>query len=492
MAAEKINLSAQMAQVQAMRTESMSHESLIRHLTNLDTESTLQLLRTRTDFVQQKHFRYNMLYRGIPVWGERILISENSSRQIVSMFGNAIVGLNRDIVDITPAFDAKTVLENMKARQRAATKATWATWNYANETSNLVVYVNKEGIAYLSYAVSFFGDVPEGGQPTRPTYIVNAKTGEVIYEFEGLMYETAGGPGGNLKVGKYIYGVNYDPLQVAAEGGKLVMKTANVITVNLNHSYSSSNTPWSFNPPDNTVKEINGAYSPLNDAHYFGGIVFKMYKEYFNTDPLEQGVVLTLRVHYGNSYENAFWDGSAMSFGDGRTWFYPLVSLDVVAHEVSHGFTEKESNLIYSGQSGGINEAFSDIAGEGAKYFMTGTNDFQVGANIFKAANEALRYMDDPTRDGSSIGHINDYYDGLDVHYSSGVYNKAFYTLAKRPGWNTRKAFEVFTKANMDYWQPSTDFISGAEGVRKATVDYGYNTADVSAAFAVVGITVAQ
>jgi len=490
MAADKICLSEQMAQVQAMRTEGMSHESVIRNLTNLDTESTLQLIRTRTDFVQQKHFRYNMLYRGIPVWGEQIVIAEDSARQIVSMFGNAFVGLERDIVDVTPAFDAKTALANMKAHQRGESKATW---NYANETSDLVIYINEEGTAYLSYAVSFFADIPEGGQPTQPTYIVNAKTSEVIFEFDGLMYEgaTASGPGGNQKVGKYEYGLQYPPMAVTAEGNKLVMKTDNVITVNLNHG-SSGSTPWSFNPPANTHKEINGAYCPLNDAHFFGGIVFNLYKEYFGTSPLKPGVKLTLRVHYGNSYENAFWDGSAMSFGDGKTRFYPLVSLDVVAHEVSHGFTQKESNLTYSGKSGGINEAFSDIAGEGAKYFMTGTNDFEVGAAIFKQAGKALRYMYNPPLDGRSVGHVKDYYNGMDVHYSSGIYNKAFYLLAKTPGWNTRMAFEVFTKANMDYWQPSTDFISGAEGVRKATVDYGYNTADVSAAFAVVGITVAQ
>lgn len=71
---------------------------------------------------------------------------------------------------------------------------------------------------------------------------------------------------------------------------------------------------------------------------------------------------LHMKVHYyGNGYENAFWDGQAMTFGDGRSRFYPLVSLDVSAHEVSHGFTELNSGLVY--ESGGINEAFSDMAG---------------------------------------------------------------------------------------------------------------------------------
>ncbi|MEH6824032.1 MAG: M4 family metallopeptidase [Motiliproteus sp.] len=79
-----------------------------------------------------------------------------------------------------------------------------------------------------------------------------------------------------------------------------------------------------------------------------------------------------------------------MTFGDGASIFYPLVSLDVSAHEVSHGFTEQNSNLIYSSQSGGINEAFSDMAGEAAENFMHRENDFLVGADIFKATGQAL------------------------------------------------------------------------------------------------------
>src|SRR5688572_9676182 len=102
-----------------------------------------------------------------------------------------------------------------------------------------------------------------------------------------------------------------------------------------------------------------------------------------------------MKVHYRTSYENAFWDGSAMTFGDGASTFYPLVSLDVSSHEVSHGFTEQNSNLTYSGMSGGINEAYSDMAGEAAEFFMKGTNDWLVGAQIFKGTG-ALRYMNNP------------------------------------------------------------------------------------------------
>ena len=107
-----------------------------------------------------------------------------------------------------------------------------------------------------------------------------------------------------------------------------------------------------------------------------------MYNDWVGTAPLT--FQLKMRVHYGNNYENAFWDGSAMTFGDGQNTFYPLVSLDVSAHEVSHGFTEQNSGLIYSGKSGGLNEAFSDMAGEAAEFYMKGSNDWLVGQEILK------------------------------------------------------------------------------------------------------------
>jgi hypothetical protein len=197
-------------------------------------------------------------------------------------------------------------------------------------------------------------------------------------------------------------------------------------------------------------------------------------------------------VHYGTNYENAGWNPttSTMIFGDGRTTFYPLVGLDVLGHEVSHGYTTQNSNLNYdSGQSGGMNESFSDIAGEAAEYFMTGTNDFLVGEEIFKG-NGALRYMCDPTQDGISIDNAADMpRRGMDNHYSSGVQNKAFCTLAKTAGWTTKTAFQAFARANRDYWTPTTQWNDGACGVQRAAADMGMNVSQVAAAFAVVGVT---
>src|SRR5690606_25167276 len=260
---------------------------------------------------------------------------------------------------------------------------------------------------------------------------------------------------------------------------------SNVKSVNLNHGTSNSTTAYSFTCSRNTFKSINGAYSPINDAQYFGGVIYDMYNDYIGVPPLS--FQLTMRVHYSNNYENAFWNGSSMTFGDGASYFYPLVSLDVSSHEVSHGFTEQNSNLVYSGQSGGMNEAFSDMAGEAADFYMHGSNDWAVGADIFKGSG-ALRYMNNPPADGSSIDHADDFTSSMDVHYSSGVYNKAFYLLATTSGWNVPNAFRAFARANQNYWTASSTFDAGACGVEQAADDLGYDVADVTAAFAAVGV----
>ena len=97
--------------------------------------------------------------------------------------------------------------------------------------------------------------------------------------------------------------------------------------------------------------------------------------------------------------------------------------------------------------------------------------------------------MANPPQDGSSIDNASNYTSGMDVHYSSGVYNKAFYLLATKAGWDTQKAFQVFARANRCYWTPSSTFNQGACGVETAATDLGFTKADVTAAFTSVGVT---
>ncbi|ABL99408.1 Neutral metalloproteinase [Shewanella amazonensis] len=431
--------------------------------------------------------KQQQLFNGVKVYGHHLVVSSDGD-----IFGQA-AAIEADF-NVTPALTRGQAIAALNKVYPGAV---------ASGHKDVELVILAEGDApRLAYRVSFLS---EGvNEISRPAGLVDAMTGEVVRHWNELMTakNSAGkpgngggttpgtafdatGPGGNAKTGQYYYGSDFGPLNVEEANGVCTMNNANVKTVDMANS-TRRGSVYSFTCPENTYRAINGAYSPLNDAHYFGGVIFNMYKDWYNTAPLT--FQLEMRVHYGRNYENAFWDGRAMSFGDGASYFYPLVSLDVSAHEVSHGFTEQNSGLEYSAQSGGMNEAFSDMAGEAAEFFMRGSNDWMVGHDIFKG-NGALRYMDDPTKDGRSIGHASDYTSGMDVHYSSGVYNKAFYLLAKKNGWDTRKAFEVFVLANQHYWTATSNYNQGACGVEAAASDKGYAVSDVTAAFASVGVS---
>ena len=325
--------------------------------------------------------RFEQLYRGVPVWGfSSAAIQEGSALSDVS--GDVLNGIDLDLPTVNPKLSASEAISAANGENYVVAAGTakerLAAVKAQVSNAKLWVYLDDNARARLVYVTNYV--TVKGDEPSRPFSIIDANSGEVLKAWDGIAHANATGPGGNQKTGQYNYGTDRGFLNVDAN---CRMTNANVDTYNMNGA-TSGGSIHQFTCPNNTVKAINGAYSPLNDAHYFGGVVFNMYQSWFGVNPLN--VKLKMRVHYSSNYENAFWDGSQMTFGDGASTFYPLVSLDVTSHEVSHGFTEFNSNLTYSGQSGGINEAFSDMAGEAAEYFMKGSNDWLVGTEIFKSS----------------------------------------------------------------------------------------------------------
>jgi pseudolysin len=242
--------------------------------------------------------------------------------------------------------------------------------------------------------------------------------------------------------------------------------------------------------------EMNEGYSPSLDSFYAAMMIKNLYHDWLNEPALIDGnkkpLKFIMRTHFGRQFDNAFWDGKQMTFGDGGRMFYPLTSVGVAAHEISHGFTETHSNIDGSQpQMAALHESFSDMAAVAIENYMTGENKWEIGREIMK--NEgALRYLNEPTKDGVSIDHLRDF-DNTEPHRGAGITNKAFYLLATTKGWNVRKAFEVMAKANMHYWTSSmTTFGEAACGVVAETQESGYNVADVRIAFAKVGIDTDQ
>ena len=427
--------------------------------------------------------RYQQTHFGLPVFNTSVVatLSKNLPSQV---FGSMAQGISDDLSSIAPKLNKEQAIEAALSSHRSFTVGKKS---IENKNAKLVVRLDESQTAQMVYLVDFF---VASNYPERPFFFIDAMTGEVLQKWNGLNHAKAvgTGPGGNSKTNRYEYGTDFPGFSIDKTGTTCTLENDAVKTVDLNNRTSGSSA-YSYNCSDDANytdhKYVNGAYSPLNDAHYFGNVVFEMYKEWMNTSPLS--FQLTMRVHYSTDYENAFWNGSSMTFGDGKNTFYPLVDINVSAHEVSHGFTEQNSGLVYRNMSGGINEAFSDIAGEAAEYYLRGNVDWIVGSDIFKSEG-GLRYFDQPSKDGRSIDHASDYYDGLNVHLSSGVYNRAFYLLANKSGWDVRKGFEIFTVANQLYWTANSTFDAGACGVAKAAADMGYTVADVEDAFNSVGV----
>ncbi|SHO55967.1 M4 family metallopeptidase [Vibrio quintilis] len=434
----------------------------------------------------KKKVRYQQTYHGLPVFDTSVVATETKSGKR-DVYGVMAKGIADDVSTITPSIDQKQALSIAKAHFKRD-KNLSETPIPEHENAKLMVRLDKNEQAQLVYMVDFF---VADEHPTRPFFFIDAETGDILKSWEGLNHNEAEaeGPGGNKRTGKYVYGENSKPkFAIDKTGSTCTMNTSEVKTVNLNGGKTGT-TAYSYTCSDSTnyndYKSVNGAYSPLNDAQYYGHMIVDMYKEWLNTEPLS--FQLVMRVHYGSSYENAFWDGSTMSFGDGASYFYPLVDINVSAHEVSHGFTEQNSGLVYSGQAGGINEAFSDIAGEAMEYYDRGKVDWLVGADIMKSG-DALRYFETPSKDGSSIDNASEYTSNLNVHYSSGVYNRAYYLLSTKSGWNPKKGFQAFAYANKLYWTANATYDSAACGVAKAAKDLGYSVDDVVDAFKTVGV----
>jgi len=218
----------------------------------------------------------------------------------------------------------------------------------------------------------------------------------------------------------------------------------------------------------------------LDSAHNCAGTVYNYYMSQFGRDSYDDaGATIVSSVHYDVKYNNAFWSPGLlqMVYGDGDgTQFAPLsLSLDVVAHELSHAVTDRESDLVYRVQSGALNESLSDIFG-----VLIDANDWMVGEDVYTPGTpgDALRYMDNPPL-GNQPDHMDNYVvtasDNGGVHINSGIPNKAAYLMAAGgthhgitvAAMGRQDMGKVFYAAQVDYLQSTDDFVKA----RHATID---------------------
>jgi Zn-dependent metalloprotease len=253
----------------------------------------------------------------------------------------------------------------------------------------------------------------------------------------------------------------------------------------------------------------------VTHAYDFAGKVREYYKKVLNRNSIDNlGLNLVLNVHYGVKYMNAFWDGDEMTFGDGDGAIFVdfTKSLDVVAHELTHGVTQYNANLQYDHQPGALNESFSDVFGTAITQWVNNekadTADWLIGDEIMGPTlyGEALRSMKEPgtAYDNPLLGkdpqpgHMKDYYtgsaDNFGVHINSGIPNKAFYLASMDMG--TDVAALIWYTALQKLW-PTAKFNDAvavmAESARllvKAGQVPAGSPQKVRAAFKAVGLPV--
>lgn len=218
-------------------------------------------------------------------------------------------------------------------------------------------------------------------------------------------------------------------------------------------------------PPSTNDPAVNEAYEHL-------GIIHQFFWEKFERNSLnDKGLPLNATVHFGKNYQNAFWNGKYMVFGDGDNEIFNrfTIALDVVAHELSHGVIESTANLLYMGQSGALNESISDVFGSMVKQFLNNEKaeqaDWIIGEGLLKESIKAkgLRSMSQPgsAYDHPLLGkdpqpdHMKNYIHTIDdnggVHLNSGIPNRAFYLAARdMGGYSWEKAGKIWYKTLCD------------------------------------------
>ncbi|MGC4941208.1 M4 family metallopeptidase [Kribbella sp. DT2] len=306
---------------------------------------------------------------------------------------------------------------------------------------SLVIEARK-GAPRLAYLVTT-GGTQADGTPSHVTTTVDALTGAKLVSEQHI--HTASGDG------KSLYSGTVPIDSTPATGGFTLTDPArgNGYTADANNKTDSilcqllqigCPTPTRFTDADNhwgTGVNTDRASAAV-DAHYGAAKTFDYYKLIHGRNGIfNDGKGVPSRVHYGTNYVNAFWDGKKMTYGDGDgVAAGPLVSLDVAGHEMSHGVTTATANLTYSGESGGLNEATSDIFGSLVEFYAGNAadpGDYYIGEEIMKD-RPALRFMDKPSKDGQSKDCWYSGIGNIDVHYSSGVANHFAYLLAEGTG----------------------------------------------------------
>ncbi|MEU0057151.1 M4 family metallopeptidase [Streptomyces sp. NPDC006334] len=455
------------------------------------------------------HTRYERTYAGLPVLGGDLVVHESAAgvEQGVSKATNAAIKVATTSAALPAAKAESQALSLAKAAGSQDTDASRA--------PRKVVWAGNGSKPTLAYE-TVVGGLQDDGTPNELHVITDAATGAKLYEYQGI--ETGTGKSlysGTVTLGTSLSGSTYQ-LNDTGRGGHKTYNKARSTSSSAGTLFTDADDTWGTGAASSSSTDQTAAV----DAAYGAQTTWDFYKNTFGRNGIKNnGVAAYSRVHYGSAYVNAFWDDSCfcMTYGDGSGNTKPLTSLDVAGHEMTHGVTSNTAGLNYSGESGGLNEATSDIFGTAVEFYAANTKDvgdYLIGEKInINGDGTPLRYMDQPSKDGASANYWSSSLKNLDVHYSSGPANHFFYLLSEGSGAKTingvsynsptsngstitgigrAKAVQIWYKALTSYMTSTTNYA----GARTATLNaasalYGSTSTEykaVAAAWSAVNV----
>ena len=441
-----------------------------------------------------EHVRFARRFQGLRVIGGDLVVHSHAS--------GALRGLSHTLAN-APALAIEPKLKAAAAELAGLKVAGVATG--ATVTSELVVFAHHQKPT-LAWDVLYIGETLQG-LPTERHVIVSANTGKVLDSFDDIQTADAAGTGNSLFLGQIeirtdSQGDGSFALRDMTRGGHAVY--------DLHGNFSGKGTL--FVDADNTWGDGTKANRQTVAVDAAAGHAYT-WDYYLNVHGrhgiADDGKGATSKVHqslFGLPWVNASWsDGCfCMSYGDGDSSYWPLVALDVAGHEMSHGVTSRTAGLIYSGESGGLNESTSDIFGSMVEFYANNaaeTPDYLIGERLLRdGSGVPLRSMIQPSSDGASADCWYSGVGDLDVHYSSGVGNHLYYLMAEgsQPlagpasptcqagdtrvatgnavvkGVGRKKAEKIWYRALSVYMTSSTDYHAAREATLAAAADlYG-------------------
>ncbi|CAN5814475.1 hypothetical protein BH10CHL1_BH10CHL1_32090 [soil metagenome] len=424
-----------------------------------DQAAHLQMTGVETDTVGLQHVRFHQMQNGVAVFGADLVVHLGIDGAVQVVNGYSLPGA--EDVNTTP-----TISEQIAAQTAVAHLG--LPDGYAAESHLMVLNAgllsDQASATYLTYRIRADSEA----QPDQAEWIfVDANTGEVRFSYPAIDDSR------NRSTYNLQHGTTYSSATLARTENQAAVTSA----------------------PSCTTADIN-------HAHDYAGNTYDFYFSRFNRDSYDNaGAALKSYVCYGANYQNAFWDGAKMTYGNGFA-----AADDVVAHELSHAVTERTSNLVYSNQSGALNESFSDIFGEAVDLTNnsgtdTATVRWDMGEDI--PGIGAIRDMLDPTRfgDPDSTNSGNMYCGTADsggVHTNSGVPNKAFALMVDGGTFNNitiagigiDKAVQIEYRANTSYLSSAAKFLDDYNALNQSCKDlYGAGSATCNSVIAALQAT---